>query len=307
MSSPGDPLEPTVPDPPETRVPDHDPHATQAPDAGPADPGHSPAGPEDQGRFRRVRAHARGGLGEVFVAIDRELPARWRSRRSRTGTPTTPRAGRGSCWRRRSPAAWSTRGSSRSTGWAIRRRPALLRDAVHPGREPRRGDRAVPRGSTRPAATPAVARWSSGSCCAGSSTSATPWPMPTAGGCSTATSSRQRHARPVRRDPGRRLGPGQARWAGPDGRAAGDGPGRRGPSPRPRRAAPRRCPARAVGDAGLHEPRAGRGRARPARAGLRRLQPGGHPLLPSGRPAAVRGPRPLRPPGPGDSNRLRPR
>ena len=32
-------------------------------------------------------------------------------------TPTTRPAASGSCWRRRSPAGWSTRGSSRSTAW----------------------------------------------------------------------------------------------------------------------------------------------------------------------------------------------
>ena len=44
-----------------------------------------------------------------------------------------PAAAPGSSGRRRSPAGWSTPGSSRFTGWAATRRPALLRDAVHPG------------------------------------------------------------------------------------------------------------------------------------------------------------------------------
>ena len=94
----------------------------------------------------------------------------------------------------------------------------------------------------------------------------------------------QHHRRQVRRDAGRRLGPGQAA-----------GPGRAGA--RPRRAdagaelgqRQRRDAAR-VGDGhpGLHEPRAGPRRARPARPALRRLQPRRHALLPPDRQAAVR-------------------
>ena len=48
----------------------------------------------------------------------RSCTARWPSRRSATDTPTTRTAGPGSCWRPRSPAGWSIRGSSRSTAWA---------------------------------------------------------------------------------------------------------------------------------------------------------------------------------------------
>ena len=48
----------------------------------------------------------------------RSCTARWPSSRSSTATPTTRRAGRGSCSRPRSPAGWSTRASSRSTAWA---------------------------------------------------------------------------------------------------------------------------------------------------------------------------------------------
>ena len=53
---------------------------------------------------------------------------------------------------------------------------------------------------------------------------------------------------------------------------------------------------RHAGHPGLHEPGAGRRRRRSARAGLRRVQPGGDALLPPDRQAAVRGPR--RRPGP---------
>ena len=44
-----------------------------------------------------------------------------------------------------------------------------------------------------------------------------------------------------------------------------------------------------AGHAGLHEPRAGRGRPRAARAAVGRLQPRRHALLPADRQAAVRG------------------
>ena len=44
-----------------------------------------------------------------------------------------------------------------------------------------------------------------------------------------------------------------------------------------------------AGHAGLHEPRAGAGRARPAGPAVRRLQPGRDALLPADRQAAVRG------------------
>ena len=89
----------------------------------------------------------------------RSCTARWRSRRSRTGTPTTPTAGRGSCSRPRSPAGWSTRGSCRSTAWATtptagrstpcgssaatasRRRSSGSTRPTAPGRDP--GERAL--------------------------------------------------------------------------------------------------------------------------------------------------------------------
>ena len=48
-------------------------------------------------------------------------------------------------------------------------------------------------------------------------------------------------------------------------------------------------PGQRPGHAGLHEPRAGAGRAESAGPAVRRLQPGRHPLLPLDRQAAVRG------------------
>ena len=86
--------------------------------AGPSDG--QPGGTASGGglRFHPLRPHARGGLGAVFVALDASCTARWRSSRSSTSTPTTRPAAPGSCSRPRSPAAWSTRASSPSTGWA---------------------------------------------------------------------------------------------------------------------------------------------------------------------------------------------
>ena len=94
----------------------------------------------------------------------------------------------------------------------------------------------------------------------------------------------QRHRRQARRDAGRRLGPGQ-----------GDRPGRSGAGSGERTLVPssasggRDAAGQRAGHAGLHEPRAGRGRPGAARAALGRLQPGRHALLPPDRPAAVRG------------------
>ena len=72
----------------------------------------------------------------------------------------------------------------------LRRRPAVLRHAVHQGRQPQEGDRASSIGAGAAGRGPASGCWSFRSCCGGSWTSATPSPMPTAGVCCTATSSR---------------------------------------------------------------------------------------------------------------------
>ncbi len=103
-------------------------------------------------------------------------------------TPTTPTAAAASCWKPRSPAAWSIRASCRSTAWAIRRRPAVLRHAVHPRRQPARKpieqlSRQRRGRPTRPAANVVgVAQ----AAAAGSSMSATPSTTPTAAACCTA-------------------------------------------------------------------------------------------------------------------------
>ena len=143
-------------------------------------------------RFRILRPHARGGLGEVSVALDDGVAPRGRAegdpgavRRRRS------RAGPASSSKRRSPAAWSTRGSCRSTacGQYPDGRP-YLRHAAHQGREPQGRDRPAPPrpGEPRPRARRMEPGSSAGSC-AGSSTSATRSTTPTAGGSCTATSS----------------------------------------------------------------------------------------------------------------------
>jgi serine/threonine-protein kinase len=69
-------------------------------------------------RLRVLRRHARGGLGEEFLARDEALGRQWPSSRCRTHPPAVLRCGPASCSRPRSPAASTTRSSCRSTAWA---------------------------------------------------------------------------------------------------------------------------------------------------------------------------------------------
>ncbi len=100
----------------------------------------------------------------------------------------------------------------------------------------------------------------------------------------------EHHRRQARRDAGRRLGPGQADGAVGAGRGFGGTDADAQLSQRLGGDAARI----GAGDSGLHEPRAGRRRPRPARAALRRLQPRGHALFPPDGEAPVRERRPRR-------------
>ena len=122
--------------------------------------------------------------------------ARWRSRKSSTTTPTIPSAG---------PLPARGRGHRRAGAPGDRpglrpghrrRRPPLLRHAVHPRRLAQGGDRPIPRATRHSKAEPGrrasrLATLSSASCSADSWTSATPSITPTAAAFCIATSSRR--------------------------------------------------------------------------------------------------------------------
>ena len=192
-------------------------------------------------------------------------------------TPTTPAAAAASCWRRRSPAGWSTPASCRSTAWAAT--PTAGRST------PCASSRATASRTPSTASTPSKARASTR---VAFRAAAAPLPRrvqrdrlrPQPRRAAPRPEAGQRHARQVRRDAGRRLGPGQGR------RAGGDAGGRAS-----RRCGRRRAAASAatvagsaVGTPAYMSPGAGRRPARRARPGDRRLQPGGDALLPADRP-----------------------
>ena len=97
----------------------------------------------------------------------------------------------------------------------LRRRPAVLRHAVHPRRQPQGGHRPLPRRRVARRTTPAGGRWSCASCCGGSSTSATRSTTPTAAACCTATSSRATSSSASTARPWWSTGAWPRRWAGP--------------------------------------------------------------------------------------------
>ena len=221
-------------------------------------------------RFRVLRPHRSGGLGAVFVALDAELNrevalkqildrhaddpvsrARFLVEAEITGGLEHPGIvpvyglGTYATAGRFTPCGSSRATASRTPSPRFHADRSLKRDA---------GRRSLELGNS----------------CGGSSTSATRSTTPTAAVCCTATQAGQHHSRQVRRDPGGRLGPGQG--DGPPSHGAVVGGANAGPVVGQRQC--RDAARLGAGDAGLHEPRASRGRARPARPALRRVQPG---------------------------------
>ena len=161
----------------------------------------------------------------------------------------------------------------------------LLRDAVRARREPQGGHRRLPR----------VRRVSRRG---GDGPATTPVPVPgrvqhdgvraQSRDHPPRSQAGEHHAGPVRRDPGRRLGPGQGRRPRRrPGRAFG-----RGDDPAGERLGQQRDRGgHGHGHAGLHEPGAGGGTHRIAGPGQRHLQPRRNALQPPDRPAPLCGAR----------------
>ena len=94
------------------------------------------AATDAEGRFRIIRFHDRGALGEVFVARDQQLHRMVAVKRIKLDHASDKDKRPGLSSKPRSPAGSSTLASSRSTAWDLRRRPPVLRHAVHPRRQP---------------------------------------------------------------------------------------------------------------------------------------------------------------------------
>ena len=69
-------------------------------------------------RFRVLRFHKKGGLGQIYLARDEELGREVALKEILRTRPIPTCTARGSSWRRRSTAGCSTRASCRSTAWA---------------------------------------------------------------------------------------------------------------------------------------------------------------------------------------------
>ena len=181
------------------------------------------ARPRHGQRFRVLRPHARGGLGAVFVALDTELTARWRSSRSSTDHADDPVSRQRFVLEAEITGGLEHPGIVPVMAWA----PTLMAGPTTPcgssaatrSRRPSSSSMPTrPRGATRAAVTgPAQAA------------AAVPRRLqrhrvrPQPGGAAPRHQARQRDRRQVRRDAGGRLGPGQGHRSGRT-RTQGRGP-----------------------------------------------------------------------------------